>query len=622
MRYNYTFIFLFLFISIPSLFALQPELKRPAFEHFYEVNQEWKHHPELAPNVQLSFNNDIERISAHLYFVENALRNSSTKGLERKAIQKRMALLDTLQQYAKAGQFPQNIGHSERRPYFIDHKGTHCAVGYLMLASGNSKLALQIQKEQNFDYLRDIKTAGVAEWAAEHGFKVEELAWIQPGYLPSNNYAPVLNGTDGPVYAICEKVSGTGKMIFIGDFNNADNQPCSNIAYYENGAMQCLGGGLLGELTSLYSNYNGINVAGSIENGGNLYPAAHFDTVWTYYNIPGRTAAVGTAIGQGFYSNHKLELAISHSSIPGVQEIWYLLGNGSWEKKATVYGIVLDMENFYDGSSNEYLYFYGGSFDSVKIHRNSLPDSTIFAKNLIARDAYTGNWKTFGNEICDTVRNIKTIGNAVYFSGTARGESFAVSRLANSQVGGLIPAAVFIDSSATINAMEFYENRLVLSGTFTIAAMIGLYGNNLAKYNLLDNTIEPLGLFNKAVESVLAMNGELYIGGSFDSCYFGQPLPHLAKMGTVSSTETVSTIETDLLVYPNPSNGPLTIDLGTKKGSINTFITDINGRVLQQKQFSEAQVLDFDISDLSSGIYYLSIQSARDNPITQKIIRQ
>jgi triosephosphate isomerase len=42
------------------------------------------------------------------------------------------------------------IGHSERRPYFIDHKGVHCAVGYLMLASGNNKLALQIQKEQNF----------------------------------------------------------------------------------------------------------------------------------------------------------------------------------------------------------------------------------------------------------------------------------------------------------------------------------------------------------------------------------------------------------------------------------------------------------------------------------------
>jgi hypothetical protein len=317
-----------------------------------------------------------------------------------------------------------------------------------------------------------------------------------------------------------------------------------------------------------------------------------------------------------------LELAISHSSIPGVQEIWYLLGNGTWEKKATVYGIVLDMENFYDGASNEYLYFYGGSFDSVKIHRNNLPDSTIFAKNLIARDAYTGIWKTFDNEICDTVRNIKTIGNAVYFSGTARGESYAVSRLANTQLGGLIPAAVFIDSSATINAMEFHEDRLVLSGTFTIAAMIGLYGNNLAKYNLLDNTIEPLGLFNKAVESVLAINGELYIGGSFDSCYFGQPLPHLAKMGTVSSTETVSTIETDLLVYPNPSIGPLTIDLGAKKGSINTIITDINGRVMQQKQFSEAQVLDFDISDLSSGIYYLSIKSETENPITQKIIRQ
>ncbi len=65
MRNNYTFIFLCFFLSISSLFALQPELKRPAYQHFYEVNKEWKHHPEAAPNVQISFNNDIERISAH-----------------------------------------------------------------------------------------------------------------------------------------------------------------------------------------------------------------------------------------------------------------------------------------------------------------------------------------------------------------------------------------------------------------------------------------------------------------------------------------------------------------------------------------------------------------------------
>jgi hypothetical protein len=619
---HYTFTILSLFLSISSIFALEPRLKRPVFEHFYEVNKEWKHHATAAPNVNLAFDNDIERISAHLYYVEKELRKNIPKGLNRKALQKRNALLDTLKNYAFAAQFPQNIGHSTRRPYFIDHRGVHCAVGYLMTASGHANLSKQIQKEHNFDYLRDIKTTGVAEWAAEHGFNAEELAWIQPGYLPSNNYAPILNGTDGPVFAICEKVSGNGKLIFIGDFNNADNQPCSNVAYYENGAMHCLGGGLLGDLSSLYSDYYGVNVAGSIENGANLYPAAHFDTVWTYYNIPGRTAAVGTAIGQGFYSNHKLELAISHNSLPGVQEIWYLLNNGSWEKMATVYGNVYDMENFYEAGSSEYLFFYGGAFDSVKIHRNSLPDSTVFAKNLIARDAYTGNWKAYGNEICDTVLNIKTIGNAVYLSGNAGGESFAVSRLANSQLSGLIPAAVFTDSSATINALEFFDDRLILSGTFTSAALIGLYGNNLAKYNLLDNTIEPLGLFNKAVESVLVMNGELYIGGSFDSCYFGQPLPHLAKMGTISSTDMASINEIDLLVYPNPSIGPIHVDLGSKKSDVSTIITDINGRVVKQTDFSETQLIDLDISEFATGLYFLNIKSASENPISKKIVKQ
>ena len=45
-------------------------------------------------------------------------------------MEKRHDLLASLEEYAGQQVFPQNIYHAHRQPYFIDHKGTHCAVGH------------------------------------------------------------------------------------------------------------------------------------------------------------------------------------------------------------------------------------------------------------------------------------------------------------------------------------------------------------------------------------------------------------------------------------------------------------------------------------------------------------
>ena len=46
-----------------------------------------------------------------------------------------------LKNYAAAKVFPQNSYYVNCQPYFIDHCGVHCAVGYLIKVSGHEALA-------------------------------------------------------------------------------------------------------------------------------------------------------------------------------------------------------------------------------------------------------------------------------------------------------------------------------------------------------------------------------------------------------------------------------------------------------------------------------------------------
>jgi hypothetical protein len=64
----------------------------------------------------------------------------------------------------------------------------------------------------------------------------------------------------------------------------------------------------------------------------------------------------------------------------------------------------------------------------------------------------------------------------------------------------------------------------------------------------------------------------------------------------------------DLLLYPNPTSGKLTIDLGGILENININITDLSGRLIQTKTYYHRQLINL-ILDGSAGVYILSIES-------------
>ena len=135
-----------------SFAQLAPQAKAPLLEHMTEVNAQWETQSKYLPKELLAtpvqFRSDKERISRHLQLVEFALRNKKTDLTNNS---QRTALLELLNQYWNRGLYPINLYHKERTPYFIDHKSTACAVGYLIQKSGYEDFAARIAKENNYD---------------------------------------------------------------------------------------------------------------------------------------------------------------------------------------------------------------------------------------------------------------------------------------------------------------------------------------------------------------------------------------------------------------------------------------------------------------------------------------
>jgi hypothetical protein len=121
------------------------------------------------------------------------------------------------------------------------------------------------------------------------------------------------------------------------------------------------------------------------------------------------------------------------------------------------------------------------------------------------------------------------------------------------------------------------------------------------------------------------INGET--GQSFTATINGNYSVELTENGCVDTTAcvaitTVGIVENSfgnsLLVYPNPTSGNFSIDLGSVYESSVISITDISGKLIDSKTISQSQVLNLDIRE-PAGIYIISIQSGDRKAIIRLI---
>ena len=155
--------------------------------------------------------------------VEEQLKQKNTPNLSENQKANRAKCLNILNDYWKKGTFPINRYHSERTPYFIDHKNTACAVGQLIRETGYHELAKKIQKENNYDYIFELvnKYPEIKVWSDQYGFEVEELAWIQPCYCSPTagiTHVSCHGGHDGSIGPDFEEINGTSPYDYGGAY--------------------------------------------------------------------------------------------------------------------------------------------------------------------------------------------------------------------------------------------------------------------------------------------------------------------------------------------------------------------------------------------------------------------
>lgn len=136
------------------------------------------------------YTDDNLRIKTHLAYVESILLKKDISTLTPVQKKKRMRCIRLLHRYWVAGVFPENTKYEDRRPCFIDGKGSICAVGYLVEQTAGRALAEYINSRFQYAYIKEINLPELGNWVLQSGLTLEECAMIQPAYPSVRELSP------------------------------------------------------------------------------------------------------------------------------------------------------------------------------------------------------------------------------------------------------------------------------------------------------------------------------------------------------------------------------------------------------------------------------------------------
>ena len=74
-------------------------------------------------------------------------------------------------------------------------------------------------------------------------------------------------------------------------------------------------------------------------------------------------------------------------------------------------------------------------------------------------------------------------------------------------------------------------------------------------------------------------------------------------------------------MYPNPSSGYFTIDLGKEYSDVSVQIYNMLGQTISSEKYASAKTIEQEIN-ASAGIYFVKVSTAKEGSNTLKIIKQ
>jgi hypothetical protein len=265
---------LIFFFSI--FFCFQANAGKSQFNNLdklLELNKQWNSFQgdtsEL--NSSVSLNTDEDVIMFHLLQVEKELRKVDRGTMSKLQFKNRQLNLEKLKEYAQERKFPKNTGHIfQRVPYFIDIYNTPCAVGHLIIESGNKKLAQEIHCINNNGYIADLvdQFSAISKWAEINGFTIQELAWIQPTYgnIALNQGPVIINFSDTTAIYQPTCYGGLGTFTIDSNIIPASAKPYTYTGFHINERlMNNFGNGFYGNYgpgSNLFAGQTTVHIVG------------------------------------------------------------------------------------------------------------------------------------------------------------------------------------------------------------------------------------------------------------------------------------------------------------------------------------------------------------------------
>jgi len=199
----------------------------------------------------------------------------------------------------------------------------------------------------------------------------------------------------------------------------------------------------------------------------------------------------------------------------------------------------------------------------------------------------------------------KSMGGA----GEDYGYSITTDALGNVYTAGKFENTVDFDPGAgafnliSNGLADIFIQKLDASGTFIWAQSMGEADNDVGNSITTDalGNVYTTGYFQNTVDfDPEAGTFNLYSNGGLDIF-----IQKLSQTG-------VGIIENDfgnnLRVYPNPSDGNFSIDLGLNFESVKVHVRDITGKLVLSKTYNESQLLNLKLEE-AAGVYLLIIEA-------------
>jgi len=585
---------LFALLCFSSLFALQPLQKATLWDHLVEVNVQWENQVPEHHHLDFStaFATETERIRTHLLLVESYLRERPVDHLSPDQYGKRLEMLDQLHRYAAQGRFPQNHTLETRTPFFIDQYGTACAVGHLLIESGYEEFALQIKTERNNAYIAEMPYADLPNWAEAHGFAVEELAWIQPGY-PMTEAVINLGNINANDKITFFKYDFTENRILIGgDFTEISGVPCNGFAIWDGNSISTLGNGLDGKIEDMI-NHQGqeLYAIGNFANGGGSNVAVYRSGQWEFFQVGTGTAHALATLGGSVYVGGEMQQ------------------NGAY----MVYTNALGASNFVSVGAG-----FDAPIEDLEQHQGAVYAAGSFQTNANTSTNYIArwdgtDWQDAGMGMDTSVYALGYGSNGEFLAGGILVDNWGLSMMGLSNWDGtnwvskLNPNVFGVGSPGDkIERIEYdiYEDEVLLTGDMLV--VFGLaFGMNAATYDTASQLLAPVCTPDEDIVGFTIWNGGFLFGGEFN--YVNNTNIDYWGYRTISSS-ILDPAPLEISLFPNPTPAQFTIRSEQAFTEPSLVAFSLDGKRIPLQSEVNGKVITGFANTLATGTYLLMVQ--------------